>query len=551
MECPKCLAPLALAAFLPACAPDERPVLRIVSDATFAPFHFISDGGTPTGFDIELVRLIAERVGLEPTVEVLPYGELFEGLSAKAHDVVAATTGWTAERAAAYLFTEPYFVTCQVALVRVGSDEPATLAELSGRRVGASGSGTAARAMRSIEGATPVTLEEGAGLEPLLTGAVDAIIVDEFDAVEAARESDGQLRVLAQPVASERYAFVLARDRHALKAQLDQALATLEAEGEVAALRARFGVERDAEWPVQIVQIGSGMVVTEGVAQKSGPCSVTIDCPVDGNVREAFCGEITAADGSVWEVPGPITDGAALVDVYNECTVGGDNPDFESELATIVVDEDGSEVTAYLFGDNYFELYANGRFIGRDAVGFTPFNAHAARYRAAYPITYAVLLVDWEGYLGVGLEDTRNRFHIGDGGFIASFSDGARTGTEWKCKVFYISPLDDASCIEVDAAGNPDSSGCPSSDDTVACISSDPTSTCRGAHFELPSLWMSPDFDDSAWLQAKTYTADEVTGSPGFRNYEHTLFKDAAFIWTQNLRLDNLVACRVTVAAPP
>jgi hypothetical protein len=62
---------------------------------------------------------------------------------------------------------------------------------------------------------------------------------------------------------------------------------------------------------------------------------------------------------------------------------------------------------------------------------------------------------------------------------------------------------------------------------------------------------MSPDFDDSGWLQAKTYTADEVTGSPGFRNYEDTLFKDAAFIWTQNLRLDNLVVCRVTVAAPP
>ena len=130
MECPKFLAYLALAVFLHACAPDERPDLRIVSDATFAPFHYIGDGGAPTGFDIELARLIAERAGLEPIVEVLPYGELFEGLSAKTHDVVAATTGWTAERAATYLFTEPYFVTCQAALVRVGADEPATLGEL-------------------------------------------------------------------------------------------------------------------------------------------------------------------------------------------------------------------------------------------------------------------------------------------------------------------------------------------------------------------------------------------------------------------------------------
>ena len=100
--------------------------MRIVSDATFAPFHYIGDGGAPTGFDIELAPFIAERAGLELTVEVLPYSELFEGLSAKAHDVVAATTGWTAERAATYLFTEPCFVTCQATLVRVGPDEPAT-----------------------------------------------------------------------------------------------------------------------------------------------------------------------------------------------------------------------------------------------------------------------------------------------------------------------------------------------------------------------------------------------------------------------------------------
>ncbi len=39
--------------------------------------------------------------------------------------------------------------------------------------------------------------------------------------------------------------------------------------------------------------------------------------------------------------------------------------------------------------------------------------------------------------------------------------------------------------------------------------------------------------------------------APGFRNYEDTWFRDAAFIWTQNLRLDNLVACRVTVAGRP
>ena len=39
----------------------------------------------------------------------------------------------------------------------------------------------------------------------------------------------------------------------------------------------------------------------------------------------------------------------------------------------------------------------NGQFMGRDAVAFTPFNTHVARYRVDYPVTYAVSLVDWEG----------------------------------------------------------------------------------------------------------------------------------------------------------
>ena len=292
----------------------------------------------------------------------------------------------------------------------------------------------------------------------------------------------------------------------------------------------------------------SGMVVTRGIAQERGACSVTIDCQGDGNNREALCGTITAEDGSRWAVPGPASDGATLLDIYNECSLGGDNPDFESELATTVLNDDGEVVTASLFADNYFEFYVNGNYMGRDAVGFTPFNSHAARYQVDYPVTYALLLVDWEGYLGIGLEDQSvKKLHIGDGGFIAAFSDGAASGTEWVCRNFYIAPLDDPNCIVVDENGNPDSSGCPSTDEAVSCRTADPESSCRAAHFALPDNWMTPDYDDSGWLPATTYTADEVTASPGFRNYEDTLFQGAEFIWTSNLNLDNLVVCRTTV----
>ena len=245
---------LALLAAL-ALGAGPSPVLRIASDATFPPFHYIDkDGKTATGFDLELARLVAERAGFRPVVFVRPYDDLLAGLATGAHDLVAATTGVTPERQKLYLFTTPYFETCQAALVRVGPREPQTIAELTGRRVGAAGSGTSARALRGIAGAEHVLLGKGqAGVPSLEQGAIDALVVDEFGAVATARASKGRLRVLAEPVALEHYAFVLPPGKTDWKAALDRSLESLEREGRVRTLRARFGMERGEDWPVKVV----------------------------------------------------------------------------------------------------------------------------------------------------------------------------------------------------------------------------------------------------------------------------------------------------------
>jgi ABC-type amino acid transport substrate-binding protein len=233
--------------------PETRPLLRIATDATFAPFHFLDANGQPTGFDVELARAVAERAGFAPQVIVRPYDDLLAGLPAGAHDLVAATTGITQERETLYLFTSPYFETCQAALVRQGPGEPTRVGELRGRRVGASGTGTAFRAMQGIAGATHVTLGKGQeGLPSLDRRAIDALVFDEFDAVSAARESGGRFIVLREPVAMERYAFVLRKDRVEWKSGLDRALAELEREGRINELRARFGVARDENWPIEL-----------------------------------------------------------------------------------------------------------------------------------------------------------------------------------------------------------------------------------------------------------------------------------------------------------
>ena len=181
--------------------------------------------------------------------------------------------------------------------------------------------------------------------------------------------------------------------------------------------------------------------------------------------RIAGVGSIMASDGSSWTVPADTQfQGQVFApDLYNPENRVSPNSIAEVDLESIPIveiDAEGEVITGYIFADNYFELYVNGKLVGIDPIPFTPFNSNVVRFRAKAPITYAFKLVDWEENLGLGSENNRgNAYHPGDAGLIASFSDGTVTNGDWKAQTFYISPIDDPSKLIVRDNGTRDSSG--------------------------------------------------------------------------------------------
>src|SRR5215203_1929513 len=117
----------------------EPGVLRVASAFPDPPFEVTIDS-TQTGFDVELMRLICEDLGLaRHQVEYAgdDFNGIFEGLIDGSYDAVISGTTITPEREQVALFSDPYLEFDQGLVVNVTRNpQIKTIDDLHGRVVG-------------------------------------------------------------------------------------------------------------------------------------------------------------------------------------------------------------------------------------------------------------------------------------------------------------------------------------------------------------------------------------------------------------------------------
>lgn len=277
--------------------------------------------------------------------------------------------------------------------------------------------------------------------------------------------------------------------------------------------------------------------------------------------RVSPVGTIKSTDDEIWTVPAEVNfqDNAFpfASDLHNPCN-GNGYADSEAALAAldgsdiVEIDAEGEVITAYIFADNYFEMYVNGVFVGKDKVPFTEFNSSVVRFKVQSPMTISMLLVDWEENLGVGSEDNKGMaYSPGDGGMVAVLKNEQgetiwTTGLDWKAQTFYTAPVKDLSCLS--------ESGTQRLSGDCNTAGSDDGTGYYGIHWPVPEGWETEDFDDSDWPNATTYTNSEigVDNKSAYTNFTDIFDdsnRDAEFIWSTNVVLDNLVIVRLSLVS--
>ncbi|HEY0295313.1 MAG TPA: ABC transporter substrate-binding protein [Bordetella sp.] len=93
--------------------------IRVATSLTWAPFAYL-DNGQATGIDIELITLLAQKLGLKTTFDDLKFPAIVPGLSTGRYDVGVDQMGITEERKKAVDLI-PYFRSGYGLLVKKGS----------------------------------------------------------------------------------------------------------------------------------------------------------------------------------------------------------------------------------------------------------------------------------------------------------------------------------------------------------------------------------------------------------------------------------------------
>ena len=225
--------------------------LVVALEGAWQPWSYHDESDTLVGYDVEVSRAIAEKLGVEPEYVESDWDSLFAGLDAGRFDIVCNGVEVTDERAKTYDFTTPYGYIHTALAVRKDNEDIKSFEDLKGKTTANSLASTYMELAESY-GATVQgidTLEET--IQLLTAGRIDATLnadVSFYDYLNV--HPDADFKLVAQTEDASHVAIPLRKgDASAtLLDAINTAIEELRADGTLKELSEKyFGQDISAE----------------------------------------------------------------------------------------------------------------------------------------------------------------------------------------------------------------------------------------------------------------------------------------------------------------
>ena len=199
----------------------------------YPPFQSEIDGKVQ-GFDVSLIDLVADDLGVKQAIVDQPFENFKTGgsLNAGQCDLAAAGMTITEERKKNVDFSDPYFEATQAVLVDKKSGI-SSFADLKGKKVGAQAQTTGEDYAKS-KGLDPVSFESSdAVINGLRTGQVEAVVID-YPVVQGwlkDKANADAFEVAEQINTGEQYGFTVKKGNTKLREAINKAIKDAKADG--------------------------------------------------------------------------------------------------------------------------------------------------------------------------------------------------------------------------------------------------------------------------------------------------------------------------------
>ena len=207
-------------------------------DQEFPPMGFVGDDGEFTGFDLDLAKEVASRLGLEFVPQPINWDA--KDMELESGNIDCIWNGFTMQgREDAYTWVGPYMANNQVFVVNADSDI-ASKADLAGKAVEVQkdSSGLAAlqddAELSASFGSMTEVADYNTALMDLESGACDAVCMDSIVAGYQIKSSGKDMKILDDTLSAEEYGIGFKKGEDELAKAVHDTLMEMKDDGTVA-----------------------------------------------------------------------------------------------------------------------------------------------------------------------------------------------------------------------------------------------------------------------------------------------------------------------------
>lgn len=221
---------------------QERGTIVIATEGVWEPWTYHDEDGVLTGLDIEIGKLIAAGLGVEPDFQETAWDSILAGVDSGRFDIACNGVGYTPARAEKYSFSTPYVYTPKVLVVRGDNEDIQTIEDLAGKNT-ANSSGSTYAQLAEEYGASVTYIDTlGETIQLLEQGRVDATINSRASIQSYLDEHPDADIKIAQELPGDPVAYPVRKDADtdSLIAAVDEILEAARQDGTLAELSIRF-----------------------------------------------------------------------------------------------------------------------------------------------------------------------------------------------------------------------------------------------------------------------------------------------------------------------